>query len=83
MIIVITTLKIYSRVQKNHHHYEQENKKQYRLLVLNVQEYLRRYRNLGVRRKHRELLIAAIVPGKRHHAQITHVGPYHHAAPQA
>jgi hypothetical protein len=30
-----------------------------------------------------ELLIAAIVPGKRHHTRVTHIGPHHHAAPLA
>jgi hypothetical protein len=33
MIIVITTFMIYSRVQKNHHHFVQENKKQYRFIA--------------------------------------------------
>jgi hypothetical protein len=83
MIIILRTFKIYSRVQKNHHHCEQDNKKQYRSLLLDVQVYVGRYRDLGVRRKHHELLIAAIVPGKRHRARITHVGPHHHAAPLA
>jgi hypothetical protein len=81
MIIVITTFKIYSQLQKNHHHCKQENKRLYRSLLLDVQVYLSTYRNLGVRRKHCELLIAGLVPGKRHHARITHVCPYHHAAP--
>jgi hypothetical protein len=70
-------------VQKNHHHCKQENKKQYRLLLLDVLVYLRTYRNLGVWGKHRELLIAALVLGKIHHARITHVDPHHHAAPMA
>jgi hypothetical protein len=83
MIIVLRTFKIYSRVQKNHHHFVQENKRKYRSLLLDVQVYLRTYRNLGVGRKHRELLITALVLGKRHHAQITHVGPHHHASPLA
>jgi hypothetical protein len=49
-------------------------------LLLDVQVYLCTCRNLGVRRKHRELLIPVLLPGKRHHAQITDVGPHHHAA---
>jgi hypothetical protein len=62
MIIVLRTFKIYSRVQKNHHHCEQENKKQYRSWLLDVHVvYLGRYRNLGVQGKHRELLITMLL----------------------